>query len=190
MKLFKIKMALVIILAIIGAIFIYQHFEKEKENNTYTNKYDTDYTFVEKENKLVKKSIDDIINAFDKTAIIFICNKDLQMCQKYAYYLNEAAINNNVNEIQYLDITTERTLNTNKYKKLVKKLNDYLYSIENQNKEIYMPDVTFVKDGKIIAHYNLGSIYTELDNAENINNELQIMFSEAMLLLKEENNYE
>ena len=55
MKLFKIKIAIVIILAIIGAIFIYQHFEKEKENNTYINKYDIDYTFVDKENKLVKK---------------------------------------------------------------------------------------------------------------------------------------
>lgn len=99
-------------------------------------------------------------------AIVFMGFKECKWCQSYAPILNEVAQNNNVDTIYYLNIKEDRKNNTEEYKKLVEMLKDYLYDDDNGNKRIYVPDVYFVKDGKIVGHNNDTSIISGGDTEE------------------------
>ena len=75
----------------------------------------------------------------------------------------------------YLNIVDYRELNTVKYQKLVDLLSDYLYSDDTNNKKIYMPDLTFVKDGVIRAHNNQTSLVQSDQDPENYWNKNKII---------------
>ena len=86
-------------------------------------------------------------------------------------------------------------MNTNKYQKLVNQLEDVLFTDDTGNKRIYMPEVVFVRDGKIIAHDNETSFITNDQTVsdywtpENIN-KFKVKLYEYIDLLNtiEENN--
>jgi hypothetical protein len=73
--------------------------------------------------------------------------------------LNEALKENNYQqEIYYLDISKERSLNSIKYERLLNLLDGYLYTDDQNLSKINMPDLTFIKDGIIVAHDNETSL--------------------------------
>ena len=59
-----------------------------------------------------------------------------------------------------------KSKNTEEYQKLVEKLSNYLHTDDKNNKRIYVPDVYFVKDGKIIGHNNDTSTIEGTDTEE------------------------
>lgn len=157
----KISILLIIIIAVVGTILIYKRFDKKEIDKKSVTKFSDEYTLVDKDNVFVYSNIDEIVNLLENgTGIIFLAFPECPWCQNYARYLNEVAKENNIKEIYYLNIKHDRQINSNKYTKLVKLLGNYLYADDSGVAKVYAPDLTFVKNGKIIAHDNETSITT------------------------------
>ena len=178
----KIKIILITLIAIGGAIMIYQHFDKSPVDENTTKKQKNEYTLITGKNLLETKSIDEVTNIINnKTGVVFLCNPKSDWCQYYAYLLNEAAIERGIDKIYYANIADERNMNSNKYQKLVTALEDYLYTDDTNNKRIYMPNMTVVKDGKILANNNETSIMLNNISAKDYWNESnQFNFKEKL----------
>jgi hypothetical protein len=192
----RIKIIGIIIFAVIGALLIYNHFNTEEFRNSLPNKISKAYGLDSKTVVYESANIDEVINIIsNKYGIIFMCTPETKWCKKYAELLNEVAIEKDVDKIYYLNIKNERSMNTNKYQKLVNQLEDVLFTDDTGNKRIYMPEVVFVRDGKIIAHDNETSFITNDQTVsdywtpENIN-KFKVKLYEYIDLLNtiEENN--
>ena len=178
----KIKIILITLIAIGGAIMIYQHFDKSPVDENTTKKQKNEYTLITGKNLLETKSIDEVTNIINnKTGVVFLCNPKSDWCQYYAYLLNDAAIERGIDKIYYANIADERNMNSNKYQKLVTALEDYLYTDDTNSKRIYMPNMTVVKDGKILANNNETSIMLNNISAKDYWNESnQFNFKEKL----------
>lgn len=151
----KISIFLIIIVAVVGTILIYKHFDKKVIDNKSVTKFSDEYTLVDKDNVFVYSNIDEIANMIENgTGIIFIAYPECPWCQRYAMYLNEVAKENNIKEIYYLNIKHDRQINSSKYSKIARLLENYLYSDDTGKAKIFVPDLIFVKNGKIIANDN------------------------------------
>lgn len=178
----KIKIILITLIAIGGAIMIYHHFDKSPVDENTTKKQKNEYTLITGKNLLETKSIDEVTNIINnKTGVVFLCNPKSDWCQYYAYLLNDAAIERGIDKIYYANIADERNMNSNKYQKLVTALEDYLYTDDTNSKRIYMPNMTVVKDGKILANNNETSIMLNNISAKDYWNESnQFNFKEKL----------
>ena len=154
----KVKSIIILFIAIAGAYLIYNHFDKKEEDVVVINKFASEYNLVDENNVFKYSSIDEIIDTLEnKTGIIFFCTPESTWCNYYAKYLNEELINYNITVYSY-NLRDDRSLNTIKYQKILTLLDSYLYKDDLLNSKIYMPDLTFVKDGVILAHDNETSL--------------------------------
>lgn len=157
----KFKILCIIVVAVVGALIIYNHFDKEEFKNNLPNVISNDYNLTSETVVYETANIDEVINIVNnKYGIIFMCTPDTDWCKKYAEILNDVAIEKDIDKIYYLNIKYDRSMNTNKYQKLVNLLSEILLTDDTGNKRIYMPEVVFVRDGKIIAHDNETSFIT------------------------------
>ncbi len=138
------------ILAIVGAILIYEFVPREESISN--KKFNEEYTLLDKDNVYVYKSINEIINVLSNgTGIVYLGFPECPWCQRYVVYLNILAKEYNVKEIYYYNIKTARSNNTKEYQKIVEILKDLLPYDDNGNKKVFVPTVVFVKNGKVIA---------------------------------------
>ena len=177
----KIKISAIIIIAIAGCYLIYNHFDKINKNTPVINKFGTEYNLVETPEQFKYSTIDEIINILSSgTGIVFFCTPDSEWCQHYAYYLDKS-IENDI-EINYLNIKDYRQVNSIKYQRLIELLDNYLIQDDSNNKKIYMPDLTFVNNGTIVAHNNDTSLVSsEITIDEYWNNNKIKEFKEEMI---------
>ncbi len=168
----RVKIIIITLIAIVGALIIYHHFDRVPVDENTTNKQKNDYTMITGKNLLDNKSVDEIVNILNnKTGVVFICNPKSDWCQYYAYLLNDVAIDRGIDKIYYTNIAEERNMNSNKYQRLVNALKDYIYTDDTNTKRVYMPNMTVVKDGKILANDNETSIITSGITAQEYWNE-------------------
>lgn len=138
------------ILAIVGAILIYEFVPREESISN--KKFNEEYTLLDKNNVYVYKSINEIINVLSNgTGIVYLGFPECPWCQRYVVYLNILAKEYNVKEIYYYNIKNARSNNTKEYQKIVEILKDLLPYDDNGNKKVFVPTVVFVKNGKVIA---------------------------------------
>lgn len=138
------------ILAIVGAILIYEFVPREESMSN--KKFNEEYTLLDKDNVYVYKSINEIINVLSNgTGIVYLGFPECPWCQRYVVYLNILAKEYNVKEIYYYNIKNARSNNTMEYQKIVEILKDLLPYDDNGNKKVFVPTVVFVKNGKVIA---------------------------------------
>lgn len=138
------------ILAIVGAILIYEFVPREESISN--KKFNEEYTLLDKDNVYVYKSINEIINVLSNgTGIVYLGFPECPWCQRYVVYLNILAKEYNVKEIYYYNIKNARSNNTKEYQKIVEILKDLLPYDDNGNKKVFVPTVVFVKNGKVIA---------------------------------------
>lgn len=138
------------ILAIMGAILIYEFVPREE--SVSNKKFNEEYTLLDKDNVYVYKSINEIINVLSNgTGIVYLGFPECPWCQRYVVYLNILAKEYNVKEIYYYNIKNARSNNTKEYQKIVEILKDLLPYDDNGNKKVFVPTVVFVKNGKVIA---------------------------------------
>ena len=157
----KFKILCIIAFAIVGALIIYNHFDTEEFRTTLPNVISNEYNLTSETIVYETKNIDEVINIINnKYGVIFMCTPETDWCKKYAEILNEVAIEKDLDKVYYVNIKYDRNMNTNKYQKLVHLLSDILLTDDTGNKRIYMPEVLFVRDGKIIAHDNETSFIT------------------------------
>lgn len=149
-----ITFAVVAIIITLIVIFREQLF-KVKENITDSERFFRDYNGVSVDNVYKYVTAKEAIELFKSDeAVIFFGFKECIWCQEYAPILNNYAKENNVETIYYVDIKEDRANNTEEYQEIVKLLEKYLEVDDNNNKRIYVPDVYFIKEGKIIGHNN------------------------------------
>lgn len=156
----KAKILGIIFIAVIGALIIYKYCKPPatvKVNNNFNN----EYNLVDENNVFVYKSIDDILITLDKgTSIIFLGFPECSWCQNYVKYLNDVAVSKNVDIIYYYNFKSIRESNTEKYKKLVSRLDDYLFLDDTGSYRLYAPTLVIVKEGKILSFDNETSLMT------------------------------
>ena len=174
---YRLKLVGIVLIAIGGAILIYNHFDKKRNEEIVVNKFNQEYNINDENNVFEYKNIEEILDLFEgKTGIVFLCTPISKWCQKYALYLNQAIKENNYTEkVYYLDITKERSLDTIKYQKLLEYLDSFLYKDDEERSKINMPDLTFVKDGVAIHHDNDTSLIPSDVNENDYWNKNQII---------------
>lgn len=156
----KAKILGIVFIAVIGALLIYKYCKPPatvKVNNNFNN----EYNLVDENNVFVYKSIDDILITLDKgTGIIFLGFPECSWCQNYVKYLNDVAVSKNIDIIYYYNFKSIRESNTEKYKKLVSRLGDYLFLDDTGCYRLYAPTLVIVKEGKILSFDNETSLMT------------------------------
>lgn len=175
----KIKyIVLGVLLLLIASLVVYFVFIK-KDNNTDNIKFSKEYTSVSKDNVFVYRSKDEIINILEHgTGIVYLGYPECPWCMAYVPLLNEIAKNEGIEKIYYYNIREDRKNNTEFYQKVVSILNDYLNYDEEGKKRIFVPNVTFVKEGKIIFNDNETSLISEGTPSEYWTEEKKTLFNE------------
>lgn len=125
------------------------------------SRFAAEYSNVAKDNPFVYRTGDEIVNILEHgTGVVFLGFPSCPWCQAYAGYLSEVAKDQGLDTIYYYNIEKDRADNTDLYRKLVSILSSYLQFNEEGSRRIYVPNVTFVVDGKIIGNDNETSKYT------------------------------
>ena len=167
-----------VLLLLIASLVVYFVFIK-KDNNTDNIKFSKEYTSVSKDNVFVYISKDEIINILEHgTGIVYLGYPECPWCMAYVPLLNEIAKNEGIEKIYYYNIREDRKNNTEFYQKVVSILNDYLNYDEEGKKRIFVPNVTFVKEGKIIFNDNETSLISEGTPSEYWTEEKKTLFNE------------
>lgn len=149
-----IMIVMFVIIAVLVTVLVINKDKIFSNNKDSINIYE-EYNGVDKNNVFTYIDVQDAIKLLKSgTGIICFGFPECPWCQAYFPILNEVAKENNVDTIYYYDIKEIRKENTAEYTQIVSLVKDYLYDDENGNKRVYVPDVYFVKDGKILGHNN------------------------------------
>ncbi len=109
---------------------------------------------ISKDNPMVYKTDLEIIEILKSgTGIIYFGFPECPWCQSAVSVLIDAANKMKIDEIYYFNPKEIRENNTDTYKEIISLLKDNLTFDENGNKRLYVPDVYFVSNGKIIGHH-------------------------------------
>lgn len=148
------KFLLGAILVVIGLILLYFFFIKKDDNKeTDAQKFKNEYSKVSDNNPFVYRNIDQIINILENgTGVVYLGFPECPWCQAYVKYLNETAKDANIEKIYYFNILEDRKNNTEKYQEIVSILGDNLQRDDEGNLKVFVPNVSFVVNGKIIGN--------------------------------------
>lgn len=150
-KLIIIVSAIIIIGGDILLYFVLNNKNNENDNVRFAKEY-TD-SQVGEDNVFVYKNIDEIINILKYgTGVVYLGFPECPWCQAYVKYLNETAKDANIEKIYYFNILEDRKNNTEKYQEIVSILGDNLQRDDEGNLKVFVPNVSFVVNGKIIGN--------------------------------------
>lgn len=159
-KIFLGILSLILIITI--PIIIYEKFENDTNKITDAERFKKEYKEVGVDNVFIYSNTTEIIKILkDGTGVIFFGFPECKWCQAYVPMLNEMAKEAGIEKIYYLNILNDRKNETKDYKTITKLLDNNMLCDDEGNKKIYTPDVTIVKNGKIIGHDNESSVITE-----------------------------
>mgnify|MGYP001625164692 FL=1 len=162
-----ISILIVIIAIALVLFFVFQNNEEESEISDAL-KFREEYTEVGEDNVFLYRNADEIVRILEHgTGVVYLGFPECKWCQKYVTYLNEAAEENNITRIYYLDILEDRNNNTSEYQEIVSLLDEYLEYDEEGNKRVYVPAVIVVDGGEIVGFDDETSLDTHnLDDPE------------------------
>ena len=150
----KKKMIIGIIIVIL-IIFTYCIIKKINKKPSDSERFAQEYTQVTENNVFVYKDVDSIIKIMEHgTGIVYLGYPECKWCQAYTKYLNEVAQEVGIGKIYYCNSKQIKETNMDKYYEIVNILEDYLEYNDEGNKWIYVPNVSFHINGKIIGTDN------------------------------------
>ena len=150
-KLIIIVSAIIIIGGGILLYFVLNNKDNENDNVRFAKEYADSQ--VGEDNVFVYKNIDEIINILKYgTGVVYLGFPECPWCQAYVKYLNETAKDANIEKIYYFNILEDRKNNTEKYQEIVSILGDNLQRDDEGNLKVFVPNVSFVVNGKIIGN--------------------------------------
>lgn len=186
------KKLMVVIDILLGAILvgimtfgIYQYLksdgEKFKAEYEALNNENVNIN-ISKNNPIKYATLDEVFDIIqNKTGVIYFGFPGCPWCRNMIPVLFEVAKNNNIDTIYYFNPRNVKKSDNDEYNKLKEILNEYLSEDENGQKVLYVPDVYFIKDGKIVGHH-LGTVDSQEDPTisltEEEKNELLDIFNE------------
>lgn len=166
-----IVISIILLLIISFGIYFFLN-KEEKDNVKFANEYG-----IAVDNVFVYRSAEEIIKILENgTGIVYLGFPECPWCKAYVKYLNEVAMEEEIEKIYYYNILKDRKDNTEEYKKIVSLLDENLLYDEEGNRRVFVPDVSFILNGEIIGHDNETSVITEditpkdYWNEEKINN--------------------
>ncbi len=153
---------IIVILVIIIGVMAFFIIKDKKENTdkkepvvTDAIKFKEEYKGVTENNPYVFKSANEVIKLLESgTGIILLGFPECKWCQSYAVYLEQVAKDYGISKIGYYNIRQIREENTVEYQKIVSLLGKNLDKDDKGNPRVFVPNVTFVKDGKIVGNDN------------------------------------
>lgn len=148
---------IVLIVVMIGGCFAYKNlFKQDQTQNseqTAKQKFKQLYPGLADDHRFSEVSEAEILRIFDNgDGLVFLGFTECPWCQALAPIVDQAAKQEGLEKINYLNIKEARTNNSEVYQKLVAKLEPYLNKDEDGNPRIYVPDVSVVSGGQIISH--------------------------------------
>ena len=150
-KLIIIVSAIIIIGGGIPLYFVLNNKNNENDNVRFAKEYADSQ--VGEDNVFVYKNIDEIINILKYgTGVVYLGFPECPWCQAYVKYLNETAKDANIEKIYYFNILEDRKNNTEKYQEIVSILGDNLQRDDEGNLKVFVPNVSFVVNGKITGN--------------------------------------
>ena len=127
---------------------------REQSAVTDAKKFANEYKATPEDNRFTYVSGTQATELLQKgTGILFLGFKECPWCQGLAPLVDEAAKAEGLSKIYYLDIRAAREANDSDYQKLVDILKEYLRTGDDGQPRIYVPDVTAVKDGKVVSRF-------------------------------------
>lgn len=141
-------------LIILGGYEIFQKREA-KENHSITDaiKFASEYPKVSKENTFVYKNVDEIIKIMEHgTGVVYLGYPECPWCQAYVEYLDEVAKKTGIDKIYYCNTKKVKEENMEKYHELISLLDGHLQYNNEGEQWIYVPNVSFHINGKIIGN--------------------------------------
>ena len=125
--------------------------------------------YIAEDNPIKYASFKEVEELFAKgTGIIYFGFPSCPWCRNMIPVLFDVAKENNVNTIYYVN-PRELKSNTEEYNKLLEILNPYLEESDG-GKVLYVPDVYFIKDGKVVGHH-LSTVESQTDPRISLNEE-------------------
>lgn len=144
---------LMVLAVILSAVLLVLTLFYKKEDIIKDNvRFSKEYNEVSKDNVFEYKTIDEIIKIMENgTGIVYLGFPECKWCQAYVKYLDNAAKEVGIKKVYYFNILEDRKNNTKEYQKIVSILNEFLQYDDEGNKRIYVPNVSFHIDGKVIG---------------------------------------
>jgi len=162
-KKFFLSFIIIALFVLIGFIYIYSNdnlkfkFEYELYNNiSYDNnkKIKVKIPFNNKIEYVKEKDLESVLTSGDR--VVYFGYTTCPWCRNIVTPLIEVINDNNIDKLYYVDVEKVDT------KSISSILDEYLKTDKSGKKRLYVPDVYFIKDGKIVFHH-LGT----LDNYKN-----------------------
>ena len=153
----KIYILVAILLVVLAGflIFLILNKSEEKTENKLSDalKFREEYKEVSKDNVFVYRSGEEILKIMKKgTGVVYLGFPECPWCQSYVKYLDEVAKEVGIEKIYYYNVLEDRTNNTDLYKEMLDVLGDNLQTDDEGNSRIFVPNVSFHVDGKVIGN--------------------------------------
>lgn len=152
-----ITVILVLVLVIIGTLLLLNGNNKKEEtkdnNNIDHENFAKEYKEVTKDNVFVYKNVDEIIKIMNHgTGVVYLGYPECPWCQEYVKYLNETAKEVGIEKIYYCNTKKVKEESMEKYHELISILDGHLQYTDEGDQWIYVPNVSFHINGKIIGN--------------------------------------
>lgn len=158
----------VIIMLSVSVIFVAYDNETRPEP---VDKFRSEYQQVTDEEHVFEYvSADQILYMIEnkKTALIVLGFKECPWCQALMPVLNEAAKNEEVEKVYYLDIKTMRDdTTTSEHKKYLMLKEAFSEAVDESKDRLNAPTVIFLKDGELVD-YHIDTVITHVINDNNV----------------------
>ena len=119
-----------------------------------SKRFAEEYLEVTQNNVFIYETPENVINLIKNgTGIIYLGYPECKWCQAYVKYLNDVAKEVGIQKIFYINTRKLKENNLSEYYKIIELLNEYL-PYNNGKLVLYVPNITFVINGKIIANDN------------------------------------
>lgn len=149
----KILTLFMITVMLLGAVGCSKEEKKKEEGTSDAKKFAEEYKQVGEDNVFVYREVDDIIKIMEHgTGIVYLGYPECPWCQAYVKYLNEVAKEEGVEKIYYCNTKKVKETDMEKYQKLVSLLSGHLQYNDEGNEWIYVPNVSFHVNGKIVGN--------------------------------------
>jgi predicted bacteriocin transport accessory protein len=145
MKLYKI------VLIFISSLMLLQCHGKDNQISD-SERFALEYPLVGGDNIFVYRNADETADILAKgRGIVFIGFKECPWCQLYAVFLHDVALEMEIDKIYYCDIKEDRESNSESYRRIAGILDGRLQYDDEGRPRVYVPDVSIVSRGRIIA---------------------------------------
>ncbi len=139
-------------------------------------------------NKIKYISNNDVIKLFENgTGIIYFGYPTCPWCRNVVPIILDVVENSNIDTLYYYDIHSSK-FNSSFEKKLFKYIKEYLRKDSNNEYVIAVPDVYFIKDGKIVGRH-LSTLSSQKSPYDKLNskqvNELKKIYKDSIKKMEE-----